>query len=1296
MKRKPTLFLVILIPLLFAALIQTCLPYAALCLSHVKESISTAQISTNLHMTDNRRVMLENTMNSQWASISDIEPELQKELKTLLAKEGLSAEDFLSDEKAQERYAERAFKAMLPRVKQDSSTGAFLILSNDADKSKSASYKGFFLRDSDPENNPDNGTGLLLERGSKQLAHGTKIALDSYWSTEFSLKGKGERACDNFFYQPYSAARAYPGTTPSKLTYWAEPFVLEDNTRDKHPMIAVSIPLVYDNTVIGVFGSEISIDALSEYFPLKDRNSQLNEGYALAVKTGEGLYRLVSGSGALYNQIKNQDEDFSIAESSSKDLYNVLGTGADDDMGAICTVISPLKLFGNNVPYDHTEWVLCGFATSDSIFGLGKQLYSSILIITVSCFVVVVLLSFGLAHAIGRPFQRLMNSIKGGLEGIRSFSPSFVREINELHDVVESLAQAETDAADNLRVEKERYRIAVKSSSDLFYTYRDADRTLELVNSPIGLDGIYQFQPDNLPLLDYVEESDMRQFARLAAQGPDNFELELRMHPEPGKKREWYLITGKKAIEPVTGQMVIFGSIRNIDEQKKLQLEMESRRYHDTVTGFFKLEAGLRKLAEMRSVQPCGSLFLINIDNFKTIHERFGLTVTNFLLEELAQIINDNCETHYLIDAIHIRAGADSIICWLPSTTPEEIANCAMLANKRFSELTQADDATLRFHGGLAVGTRELSDSELIMRANKALTVAKLSQVDTHIYCDADSPAKPNKELREVASLQNTHSMALPSFTMGLFDRSGSVKIGLDFLALRLSEIYTIDNIILTSFKADTCTVSLDYHWKPLRGKAANHVRLWSVDSQEHISVQRTIETSPLKLADEITRSSALFGHLIPDEPSIVFHMADDGVYSGTIIVTGADVETFMSAKLLPQTKEICKLIQNRINLETHDAAARAKSEFLARMSHEIRTPMNGIIGMTEIALWDDQSEERRIDCLEKVQSSSKYLLTLLNDILDMSKIESGKMQLANTPFSMRKLVADIEVLLDAKFRQKAQHFTIEENLVNSYFVGDELRIKQVLVNILGNANKFAGEGGDIKLTVTETPLNENASNILFQIADNGVGISDADKRRIFESFEQANNDVQTNTRGTGLGLAISSRLVHLMGSSITVESELNHGSTFQFILELAPATDIIHAEQEAKDNFDFTGKRALVVEDNELNLEIALTILEGYGIECTPARDGEIALRLFKQSPTNYYDVVLMDIMMPHMNGIEATRAIRSLDREDAACVPIIAMSANAFDEDTKHSLEAGMVAHLSKPIDIPKLEKTLARWMR
>ncbi len=364
-------------------------------------------------------------------------------------------------------------------------------------------------------------------------------------------------------------------------------------------------------------------------------------------------------------------------------------------------------------------------------------------------------------------------------------------------------------------------------------------------------------------------------------------------------------------------------------------------------------------------------------------------------------------------------------------------------------------------------------------------------------------------------------------------------------------------------------------------------------------------------------------------------------------------------------------------------------------MSHEIRTPMNGIIGMTAIALQKGQGQERIIDCLQKIQSSSTYLLGLINDILDMSKIESGKMKLEPLNFCMGDMLDTIQELIAPQAANKDIQVVPEISLEHNWFLADQMRISQVLINLLGNAVKFTPVGGTITLTVREMAAGEENALVYFAVQDTGVGIAKEDQDRVFRSFEQASGVNPAKQQGTGLGLSISSRLVQMMGSSIQLDSEMGKGSTFSFSIPLALGEGgVEQAEEQAEVSFE--GFRVLVVDDNELNTEIAQCLLEERGFYVDCVYDGAQAVERVSTTPPGTYDVILMDIMMPVMGGLDATRAIRAMEREDCRSIPIIAMSANAFDDDMKKSVECGMNGHLSKPVDVDKLYETLDKVVR
>lgn len=391
------------------------------------------------------------------------------------------------------------------------------------------------------------------------------------------------------------------------------------------------------------------------------------------------------------------------------------------------------------------------------------------------------------------------------------------------------------------------------------------------------------------------------------------------------------------------------------------------------------------------------------------------------------------------------------------------------------------------------------------------------------------------------------------------------------------------------------------------------------------------------------------------------------------------------------------RIQQEKFNMELVKKSSQNKADFLSKISHDIRTPLNGIIGMTYLGIKNIDNRSELEDNLSKIQSSADYLQALLNDILDVAKIDSGKMQINFQASNIEDILPAIVTFFDYQKRTKKVTINIfnQSGIKNSYLM-DELRVKQILMNLVSNSVKFTPLEGEINLSLKIEPLNELIDNITFIVSDNGVGMSEEFMNRIFNSFEQESSKTSKQYGGSGLGLSIVNSLVNLMEGTIKVDSSLGKGSTFTITLPMKKVDKIkdVTAKENVslKDkNSNLIGKKVLLAEDHPINAQITTKILEAMGLEVNIAEDGKIALDLFIASNPGYYSIILMDIQMPNMNGFEATKAIRLSKRIDAKTIPIYAMSANSFKEDVGKSLDAGMNGYLKKPIEIPAIKKVI-----
>lgn len=1294
MKKKKSLWNIFLIPILIIVFVQGAVPFLTLIFSGIRSNMENAVIGLDSHTVENRKVVLENDMIEQWSSVYKESDSLSSALTKVLSDHQMDMQGFMGSGKVQEEYLETVFYDMVEVLQYNSTSGIFLVLGNDGDTDSEGEYKGFWVRDSDPQTKTASRTDLLMERGSKVLSQNMSISLDTSWHTDFRFQGNGKRDADDFFYQPYITAENYVDsrTSMKNLGYWSKPFILEDFYKDNHKMITYSAPLVYDKTVYGVLGIEVGVNDLTKFFQVKDLDSDLNAGFALVVDHGNGNYEVIAGEGALYDAVSRDGSDFVLEEPVQENLRLVQGAAIGKQQ--IYGLVSNLELYSRNVPYEDTQWALCGFVTEDSVYGLISDVYERILGAILGSALMAVILVYFLVQYATEPVYHLVESVRGGVKGIHGFQESGIQELDELHKVIENLTDIQMQTENQLLEEKERYRIAVESSQDAFFTYKCKEKLLEIVNSK-GNDGVWDCgkHPEFLDN-DSIHPADKAKLVNAVKSSDGVLDVDFRLQHANGEF-QWVNLSGSITFDENKERSRVVGCIHNVHQHKLLEQAQKRKQIYDSITSFYRLGSGLEVVETLCRDDPEGVLVLLEIQQFSKIDERYGLIFGDIILEQFAGLLAKRFQEDGLNGGIYIRAGADQMLVWLPLCTTGPIVRSVQGLEKEFGALTDEKHLSLSLKCGIAVTGSRNSLSEALEQTKTALTAARHGKQEIMFYEELSTVEKAcavDVAFAEVASLERLKEMTLSSIALNLFDRDGDTSVVLDILALKLQEKYHLTDIVITHFNGEYMVNNLLYCWKTWEKKDGWDGMVHCSEKQYQHFVE-TQEMQQLLTSGESIWKEPLIQPFASGRNDIVFHMTDNGQYSGSIVFRDIDQDVLEKKEECKCLEEISAIIQNRLNLERHDLSAKAKSDFLARMSHEIRTPMNGIIGMTEIALKDGQTEERRIDCLRKIEYSSEYLLGLINDILDMSKIESGKMRLIEEKCNLMEMIQGLRPLLEAKLNENNIQYIADIQLKNHWFMADSLRLNQVLVNLLGNALKYSRPDGHVWLTVRETEEEKGFSNLYFQVRDDGIGIAPEKQQLIFRQFEQADNSENARKQGTGLGLAISRRIVRMMDSDIKLESEPGKGSSFSFNVKLQPVSGEKTTVTSQPEEISFPGKRILVVEDNELNMEIICTILENYGIKTEQAVNGKEAVRRMEESVPGYYDMIFMDIMMPEMDGLEATRTIRNLDREDCKKIPIYAMSANAFDEDVKRSLASGMNGHLSKPVNLQVLEKTLQK---
>lgn len=868
----------------------------------------------------------------------------------------------------------------------------------------------------------------------------------------------------------------------------------------------------------------------------------------------------------------------------------------------------------------------------------------------------------------------------------------------------------------DLEHEKERYRIALDSSSDVIFEY-------DLVNDEYVSYGSFNNseKPKSKPVV-------MEQFMRnlhagkicdsehissyidfLTGKNMENIEVREKYTENDRERHMWVAIEGRPIYEQ--GILVkIIGKKTNITEKKQKEKEALEVVQRDRLTKLYTRKVGeklVREYLEEKDKEEIGSFLLIDLDNFQMINDTYGYTFGDAILEEVAEVIKAATRQN----DISVRFGGDEFLILMKNTEPGRTAVYGKRIYEKICNLYAGEDENIKISCSVGMVSTEISeDYQTLFQCADSM----LAYVKNHGKSDAvcyTPNSKAVAEMKGIMYMDNVGQLAeddvhskkdnedIVAFAFSILEQTKDIRSAINLLLGKIGRQLSLNKISIIENDGNFLCNIITYEWVAKK-EYHDSICKYNISQEELEYWQSCFDSEGLfVMEDELRGKFSNAVTLEENEPRKrnQFYSAiyEEGQFKGAVVFEHSDALYMWPKEMRTKLKEVSKIISTHITKANADIASKAKTEFLSRMSHEIRTPMNAIMGMTSIAQSVIGDDKKVAECLAKISTSTQYLLSLINDVLDMSRIESGSMSVCQEAFQLEKLVSEIVVLMSPQAENKHINLKVERSYSDIMLIGDELRLNQVLINIIGNALKFTPEYGTITISVKQIMQEDDAATIRFSVEDTGIGINENNLERIFTAFEQAEANTARRFGGTGLGLAISSNLVKLMGGTLDVKSEENVGSEFFFTLQFPLAkneTKVLEVqEKEQEEEITFENCRLLVVEDNDLNAEIAQTVLEMVGIETERASNGKEAVDIFEQAESGYFDAILMDIRMPVMDGLEATKCIRTLGKEDSRTVPIIAMTANAFDEDMKKSIDSGMNGHLSKPIDINKLYKVL-----
>ncbi|MFP3155326.1 response regulator [Lachnospiraceae bacterium ZAX-1] len=1283
----------LLLPIVCIMTLQSLLIGAALYINGTMESLQVNAVATLRKNMENRSITLENMMVHNLSNLNRLESNAITILKTKSDMLGISVPAMLRNPD----YANDALTSMsesaLDTLRLTSATGIFIYFKDeDANSEQVALCQGIYYHDPDPISTPADFSDIMLLKGSVNIARKDNIPLDSLWSEKFVFSADNPSLFASYL-KMFEVAEEYPNLESSDLSRWSGPrFTGKQSSTDPNAQISYTRPLIVDGQVIGAIGTELQSKRLWEFFPDEDFGSSSQGGYMLVnfaladANSPEFVCNVQEITGSYISHMLGPISQLSFSKNGRSGIYNL----SDKQYEAVQVVLNPLKLYNSNTPFSQEQWALVAIETNNMLFDASRHVFLGILFSSVLALLLgVILLVFAI-----KQFTTPLTNIAKQIEENDPDVPIVVAKADayELSLLCSTLNEMKSrskkmDAA--LREERERYLIALESATDTFVEYDiDADSFMlysfdeNNESSSLSTQIVASFSIE-IETMAFCPEEDVEKLkAFISGQLTDSITYRAKASLFPAIKDTpdgayyWFALKAKNLYDERGFLKKVIGNAHQITAEKLRENALLEAERRDLTTGLYNCKYGTMLIAAQ--IRECIKnnllycVYRIHINQLELFEAYYGRIITAVIVRNVCQLI-----TTKLFDGdLAVRMYNDEIFVFLyarsHTQTKDEVDRLCEQANALYA----GENADLRLFVA----------AEAIMPA-KPDTILKMS----------------TKSGRPISVSLDISKDNIVGIAFSLFENTASIQSAIHIALGILGDVFDLKQIVLLNFDSDFYTSQISYHWEKesLSSLPPSFDKIEMIPHKDYLTFIQMLNKSGTLCYNQDTVHGMASGVLkllcVPeneDFSTFCCVMYENGLDMGRILFCANNPSKQWLDTDIYRLHEVSKIISAQLCIEKSNSASKAKSEFLSRISHEIRTPMNAIIGMTGIAKEKIDDKARINDCLNKIDFSAKHLLALINDVLDMSRIESGKLKIETHPFLLDDFIDGLDMLMRPQIEAKGILFTVEHSFRHGSVSGDEYRLRQVLINLLGNATKFTDPGEAITLSIAELEgIGTAMSHYKMSVKDTGVGISSADQAKIFHAFEQV-GELDRKKSGTGLGLAISSSIICAMNSKIELVSQLGEGSEFSFVIALPYADCTEPKEDEPMIDYGqrFVGKHVLLVDDNEINTEIALFVLQNVGIEVDSAENGREAVDKFLASKPGWYDAILMDIQMPVMDGLEATRQIRKqMERPDARKVPIAAMSANAFDEDMQISVESGMNGYITKPIDNAKLYELL-----